>query len=42
MAPTFTGPLQNGESAPTFSDEIKAFIVIGLDCFDSPRKWWRP
>jgi len=33
---TFTGPLQNGESAPTFSDEIKAFIVKALACFDTP------
>jgi hypothetical protein len=35
-SPTFTGPVQNEESMPTLTDEIKTFIVKGLACFDTP------
>jgi len=35
-APTFTGPVQNEDSMPTLTDEIKTFIVKGLACFDTP------
>lgn len=38
-APTYTGLTRNKESEdsmPTLTDEIKAFIVRGLACFDTP------
>jgi hypothetical protein len=34
--PTLTRPLQDEESMPTLTDEIKTFIVKGLACYDSP------
>jgi hypothetical protein len=33
---TWTGLLQDGESMPTLTDEIKTFIVKGLACYDTP------
>src|SRR5271154_303698 len=36
LGPTFTGPLQDAESMPTLPNDIKAFIVRSLACFDSP------
>jgi hypothetical protein len=36
MLPTCTGLLQDGESMPTLTDEIKTFIVKSLACFDTP------
>src|SRR4051812_1813893 len=35
-APTLTQPLQDDESMPPISDEIKEFIVRGLATFDTP------
>jgi hypothetical protein len=37
-APIFTGSLQEEESMPALTDEIREFIVKGLACFDSPSK----
>ncbi|HVZ00265.1 MAG TPA: DUF2280 domain-containing protein [Dongiaceae bacterium] len=35
-APTLTQPLQDDESMPPITDEIKTFIVRGLASFDTP------
>jgi len=35
-APTLTQPLQDDESMPALTDEIKAFIVRSLARFDTP------
>jgi hypothetical protein len=38
MPQTFTGPLQEKESMPALTDEIKEFIVKRLACFEPPSK----